>query len=104
MSTFGKQFGVIGFALVSMFVASSCLAGTIGQKRCLILDKQLSGITHQAKDPAPKSVGDLAEKARTLCSRGKTAQGLRAYAKALKMMGSQPVFPSEQQPNARIKS
>jgi hypothetical protein len=102
MSTVGKQFGkIIGFALVSLFIASSCIAGTIGQKRCLVLDKQLSGITHSAKSTTPKSVDELAEKARALCSRGKTAQGLRAYAKALKIMGSQPVFPSEQQPNAQ---
>ena len=109
MSTIGKQIGnIIGFALVSMLLASSCTAGTIGQKRCTTLDKQLSGLTHSAKNPAPKGVGDLAAKARGLCSKGKTAQGLRAYAKALKIMGSQPIFPSEQQPNAqphaRIKS
>jgi hypothetical protein len=109
MSTVGRHFGTVaGFALVSLLVASSCLAGTIGQKRCAILDKQLSGLVHQAKNPLSKTVGDLAEKARTLCLRGKTAQGLRAYAKALKIMGSQPVFPSEQQPNSqpnvRIKS
>lgn len=103
MSVAGKQFGhVFGLALVSLLVASPCFAGTIGQKRCMTLDKQLSGITHTAKNPAPKTVGELAEKARALCSKGKTAQGLRAYAKALKIMGSQPVFPSEQQPNAQV--
>ena len=101
MSVVGKHFGVFGCALVSLVIASSCIAGTIGQKRCMVLDKQLSGITHQAKSQTPKSVGELAERARSLCSRGKTAQGLRAYAKALKLMGSQPVFPSEQQPNAQ---
>jgi hypothetical protein len=108
MSIAGKQFVVIGFALVSMLVASSCIAGTIGQKRCAILDKQLSGLTHSAKGATPKSVGELADKARGLCAKGKSAQGLRAYAKALKIMGSQPVFPSEQQPrlqaNLRNKS
>jgi hypothetical protein len=61
----------------------------------------LSGITHSAKSAAPKSVGELAEKARSLCAKGKSAQGLRAYAKALRIMGSQPVFPSEQQPKAQ---
>ena len=105
MTKIGKQFDhVVGFALISMLVASSCSAGTIGQKRCMTLDKQLSGVTHKAKDPTPKSVDDLAEKARGLCSRGKTAQGLRAYAKALKVMGSQPIFPSEQQPNAQTST
>jgi hypothetical protein len=105
MSTLGKQFGtVVGFALISMVVASSCAAGTIGQKRCMTLDRQLSGVTHSAKSQTPKSVGDLAQKARGLCSRGKTAQGLRAYAKALKIMGSQPVFPSEQQPNVQLNA
>jgi len=105
MSVVGTQFGkVIGAALISFLVASSSIAGTIGQKRCMILDKQLSGLVHKAKNPVPRSVSDLAEKAQSLCSKGKTAQGLRAYAKALKIMGSQPVFPSEQQPKARNKS
>jgi hypothetical protein len=100
MSVGGRQFGtIVGFALVSLLVASSCFAGTIGQKRCAILDKELSVITHSAKSPTPKAVGELAEKAETLCSKGKTAQGLRAYAKALKLVGSQPIFPSEQQIN-----
>ncbi len=105
MSVVGTQFGkVIGIALVSSIIASSSIAGTIGQKRCMILDKQLAGVAHKSKSPLPRSVSDLADKARILCSKGKTAQGLRAYAKALKIMGSQPVFPSEQQPNARNKS
>jgi len=106
MSVVGTQFGkVIGIALVSSLVASSSIAGTIGQKRCMILDRELSGLVHKSKNPVPRSVSDLAEKAETLCSRGKTAQGLRAYAKALKIMGGQPVFPSEQQqPNSRNKS
>jgi hypothetical protein len=104
MSVVGKQFGIVGFALISMLVASSCIAGTIGQKRCMTLDRQLSGLTHSAKGGTPKSVGELAEKARGLCAKGKSAQGLRAYAKALKLMGSQPIFPSEQQPKAQANS
>jgi hypothetical protein len=109
MSNFGKQFGrFIGFALVPMLIASSCPAGTIGQNRCMVLGAQLCGIVYTAKEPVPKGVGELAEKAQSLCLVGKTAQGLRAYAKALRIMGSQPVFPSEQQPNTeanlRIKS
>ncbi|MDB5524827.1 MAG: hypothetical protein JWM58_2590 [Rhizobium sp.] len=104
MSGVDKKFGFIAVCLASMLIASSSLAGTIGQKRCAVLDKQLSGITHAAKTPPPRSVDELADKARGLCAKGKTAQGLRAFARALTIMGSQPVFPSEQQPNPRIKS
>jgi len=105
MSLVGTKFGkVTGIALVLCLFASSGIAGTIGQKRCMILDKQLSGLVHKSKTPVPRSVDDLADKAQLLCSKGKTAQGLRAYAKALKIMGSQPVFPSEQPLNARKKS
>lgn len=105
MPTIGKHSSkAIGLGLVFMLIASTSTAGTIGQKRCMMLDKQLVSVTHSAKASTPKSVGDLAEKAQTLCSNGKTAQGLRAYARALKIMGSQPVFPSEQPQRQRIKS
>lgn len=108
MPTTGRHYGhAIGPVLASLLFASTCTAGTVGQDRCLMLDGQLSGIRRAADIPAPKAVGTLADKARMLCAAGKTAQGLRAYAKALGFMGSRPVFPAEQQANRsneRIKS
>jgi hypothetical protein len=53
----------------------------------------LSGVTHTAEDAAPVTVGELTTKARGLCSQGKTAQGLRTYAKALTLVGLQPALP-----------
>jgi hypothetical protein len=90
---------VISLAMASMFIASSSHAATIGQKRCMMLDKQLSDLVHAAKTPPSKSVSSLADKAKSLCAKGKTSQGLRDYAKALKSLGSQPILPAEQQPN-----
>jgi hypothetical protein len=96
MSRVARKFGgVVGLALASMLVASSSMGATIGQKRCLTLDTQLSGVVQNSKQPAPKSVGTLSDKARSLCTKGKTAQGLRTYAKALKIMGSQPALPKD---------
>jgi hypothetical protein len=104
----GKHLGkAAALGLVSMLFASTCSAGTIGQNRCMALDRQLSDIRQTTKVSAPQAVGELAVKAEALCSEGKAAQGLRVYAKALKILGRQPVFPSEQQPNQnsqRIRS
>ena len=96
MSRVTRKFGsAIALALASMLVASPSMGATIGQKRCMTLDAQLSGVVQKSKQPAPKSVGTLSDKARSLCTKGKTAQGLRTYAKALKIMGSQPALPKD---------
>jgi hypothetical protein len=96
MSRVARKFGgVIVLAMASMLAAPPSIGATIGQKRCQALDAQLSGVVHEDKQPAPKSVGTLSDKARALCAKGKTAQGLRTYAKALKIMGSQPALPKD---------
>lgn len=98
MSTIGNTFAkALGAGLVSILVASTGHAGTIGQSRCAALERQLSAIRLSVAGDTPKSVNDLAGKAQTLCLDGKTAQGLRAYAKALGILGSQPVLPADQQ-------
>jgi len=90
MSIVGKHFSIsTGAVLASLLLASSSTAGTVGQTRCLILDQQLSGVAHTDED-APVTVDELATKARGLCSQGKTAQGLRTYAKALTLVGLHP--------------
>jgi hypothetical protein len=100
MSIIGTSFTkASGTILVLVLAASNCSAETIGQRRCMMLNGQLSAITQTATAPVPGTVGDLAERAHQLCLIGKTAQGLRAYAKALKIMGSHPIFPPEQQAN-----
>jgi hypothetical protein len=108
MPTPGKHIAkAVALGLVSMLFASTCTAGTIGQSRCMALDRQLSDVRQTTRISAPQAVGELAGRAEALCSEGKTAQGLRAYAKALRILGSQPVFPGEQQPNQnsqRIRS
>ena len=94
MSTVGKHSILsIGTVFAILLAATSSTAGTIGQTRCLILDQQLSGVTRTANTTMPLTVSELAEKARGLCSRGKTAQGLRAYAKALTLVGSRAALP-----------
>lgn len=69
-------------------------AGETRTERCGILQSQLSeqiknhaGSSHLAKATT------MGAKARKLCASGKQAQGLRAYAKALQLLGVQPVDP-----------
>lgn len=94
MSIIGKYSSIsIGIAFASLLAASSSPAATIGQMRCVVLDQQLSGITRTADTPTPLGVSELTEKARGLCSHGKPAQGLRAYARALDLVGRQPALP-----------
>ena len=93
----GKYGGVLvcGLTLASTLVASPTIGATVGEKRCAALETQLTDVVQKTKQPAPKSVGTLSDKARSLCAKGKTAQGLRTYAKALKIMGSQPALPKD---------
>jgi hypothetical protein len=61
---------------------------------CNILQSQLA---EQIKDHAGSSrsakAATMGAKARKLCAGGKQAQGLRAYAKALQLLGVQPIDP-----------
>jgi len=82
-------------ALATLLLAPPATGATIGQSRCAALDTQLSGVVLKTRQPTPKSVGTLSDKAHALCAKGKTAQGLRTYAKALKIMGSQPALPKD---------
>lgn len=60
--------------------------------RCTILQKQLAEqIEHHAGSPHSAGAAALGVKAKKLCASDKQAQGLRAYVKALQLLGVQPV-------------
>jgi hypothetical protein len=63
-----------------------------GMKRCIALEKQLSGVVKAKKPNLPSGVRKLETQAHAFCSEGKTAQGARAYVKALNLLGVQPVL------------
>lgn len=73
--------------------AHSMAAGeTTRAGRCAILQKQLAEqIGHHVGSGRSAAAASLAAKGKKLCASGKQAQGLRAYAKALQILGVQPV-------------
>ena len=84
-------------ATLLLLLATGANATTLGQTRCVMLDSQVSSAMRNARPSPSRSVSAMAQKARSLCGKGKSSQGLRAYAKALKAMGLQPVLPEETQ-------
>ena len=60
--------------------------------RCAILQEQLTKelkVHTESRNPA--SAAAMGAKAKRLCASGKQAQGLRTYAKALQLLGVQPI-------------
>jgi len=79
---------------VPVFDPAESLAGQTRAERCSKLQSQLAeqieihaGSSHSATAAA------MGAKARKLCASGKQAQGLRTYAKALQILGVQPIDP-----------
>jgi hypothetical protein len=62
--------------------------------RCNVLQDQLSDQlkTHSGSSRSA-AAATMGARARKLCAGGKQAQGLRAYAKALQLLGVQPIDP-----------
>jgi hypothetical protein len=63
-------------------------------QRCSILQDQLNAeIMAHAGSGRSANAATIGAKARKLCAGGKPAQGLRAYVKALQLLGVQPIDP-----------
>lgn len=60
-----------------------------------MLDLQVAALIRTKGNSLPARVRTLRARAQTLCSKGKTAQGLRAYVNALHLLGAQPVLPED---------
>jgi hypothetical protein len=91
-----RQFGFAAvIALAAVLAADSASAMSLGMKRCKALDMQVSELVRKAKFTPPHSVIYYADQGRELCLKGKSAQGLRAYAKALNLLGTKPVLPKD---------
>ena len=62
--------------------------------RCNVLQDQLSDqLKAHAGSGRSAAAATMGARARKLCAGGKQAQGLRAYAKALQLLGVQPIDP-----------
>jgi hypothetical protein len=63
-------------------------------QRCGVLQDQLNDeIRAHAGSSRSANAATIGAKARKLCAGGKQAQGLRAYVKALQLLGVQPIDP-----------
>jgi hypothetical protein len=89
---------------ISLAVLASGLVGLPGSgnaamdetrsHRCSILQDQLNAeIRAHAGSSRSANAATIGAKARKLCAGGKPAQGLRAYVKALQLLGVQPIDP-----------
>ena len=85
---------VAAISIVLMFFPAGVMADQTRAGRCSILQSQLS---EQMKNHAGSSrsakAATMGARAKKLCASGKQAQGLRAYAKALQLLGVQPIDP-----------
>lgn len=87
---------LIAAAAALLVVATPVNAAMPGQKRCYALDSQLFSLLARSKAASIQARAEtLGHNARALCSQNKTAQGLRAYAKALNLLGAQPILPKD---------
>jgi len=84
------------FAVVLTFAVPAAPAASVQTRtgRCNVLQSQLS---EEVKDRAGSmnsaTAAAMGARAKRLCASGKPAQGLRLYAKALQLLGIQPIEP-----------
>jgi hypothetical protein len=77
---------------VLVFCPAESIAGQTRAGRCSILQGQLSEqVRNHAGSSRSAKAATMGARARKLCANGKQAQGLRAYAKALQLLGVQPI-------------
>lgn len=75
--------------------ASLAVEARPGVKRCALLQSQLTAAARARHMMLPSRARSLEAEAQQFCSRGKTAQGTRAYVKALNSLGLEPDLGTE---------
>lgn len=87
-------FAVLAGGLVMPPALSDAATDETRSQRCSILQDQLNAeIKAHAGSGRSANAATIGAKARKLCASGKPAQGLRAYVKALQLLGVQPIDP-----------
>jgi len=87
------RLAVVAVSLALMFCPAS-MAGQTRADRCSKLQNQLAEqIKNHAGSSRSAKAAMIGAKAKKFCASGKQAQGLRAYAKALQLLGVQPIDP-----------
>lgn len=88
------RLAVVAVSLILMFCPADAMAGQTRAGRCSILQSQLAEqIKNHAGSSRSAKTATMGARAKKLCASGKQAQGLRAYAKALQLLGVQPIDP-----------
>ncbi|WP_119269584.1 hypothetical protein [Taklimakanibacter deserti] len=83
-----------GGLLMPPGLGDAATSETTRSQRCSILQDQLNAeIKAHAGSGRSANAATIGAKARKLCAGGKPAQGLRAYVKALQLLGVQPIDP-----------
>ena len=84
------------FAMVLTFAVPAVTAGGVQTRtgRCNVVQSQLSDeVKDHVGSRNSATAAAMGAKAKRLCASGKQAQGLRLYAKALQLLGVQPIEP-----------
>lgn len=81
--------------LAGMTDARSAAQVKPGAKRCAVLQSQLTAADKSKHIVFSPRVKSLEAEAQQFCNQGKTAQGNRAYVKALNLLGIKPDFETE---------
>ena len=88
------RLAVVASSLTLVFCPVRSMAAQTRADRCSILQNQLAEqIENHAGSSRSAKAATIGAKAKKFCASGKQAQGLRAYAKALQLLGVQPVDP-----------
>ena len=85
----------VSILLASQTDALPAVEAKPGVKRCALLQSQLTAAVRSKHIVLPSRVKSLEAEAQEFCSQGKTAQGNRAYVKALNSLGIIPDLGTE---------
>jgi hypothetical protein len=96
MERFPASGSLAAIGAVSLFISlvEPSFAAQTRSERCSTLQDQLSDQLkmHPGSNRSSAATA-MGAKAKKLCASGKQAQGLRTYAKALQLLGVQPIDP-----------
>jgi hypothetical protein len=88
------RLAVVATSLTLVFCPVQSMAAQTRADRCSMLQNQLAEqIENHAGSSRSAKAATIGARAKKFCASGKQAQGLRAYAKALQLLGVQPIDP-----------
>ena len=86
---------LVAAVAAGLYLAAPAESATPGMTRCGMLEHQVTTLVKSKNFPGWPDVKRLRTQAQNYCSKGKTAQGLRTYVKALELLHTKPVLPKD---------